>query len=299
MPELPDKPHGRPTERRMGRRLGLAGLLCLVAASSPAAPYTDRGGANPPWAAVRGKLRQGEPDNGPVKGSVIDVDNRAVEVGLYGNRRIDAGKLRIHVPCHTASASLGNFPRWFQTDGNTQVFRLLVDDENTANSRTGSVRAEAFMDGGWTHADNRTHEWTGRFTVARRQQSFAIFQLFNLESEWCLQLNLTSAGNLLVNNRRNAKDALVRNPDGTARNVDGAGFDVRVIDDGRHYRCWIDGVLMADNHRDRPAGLNRFRWGMYLGNSVLKPPSDVSLILVSGAQVRSWPGRIADTPEGK
>jgi autotransporter-associated beta strand protein len=272
------------------------GLLGYLLVPVHAQYYTDTGSpSNPPWSQILPTLNAGTASPGPVNGSVITVNRAATEVGLYGNRPISVGSQRIHVCCNTSTTNFGNFTRWFQTDGNTQVFRLFVNDENTATSRVGAARSEAFTVDGWTYDDNVTTEWTGRFTIARRQQEYAIFQLFNLDNEWALQLNMTASGALLVNNRRNAPDELVTNPDGSTKIFDGLGFDVRVIDDGRRYQCWIDGVLYADNFYDRPTGISRFRWGKYLGNEILTPPSTNSVILVSGAQVNSWPGRLDAT----
>lgn len=255
--------------------------------------YTDTGSpANPAWSVIVQNLNNSSPDPGPVPGSVINVNNAATEVGLYGNRPISVGSQRIHVCCNTSTTSLNDFTRWFQTDGNTQVFRLFVNDQNTASTREGAARCEAFMEGGWDYSDNVTYEWTGRYTIARRQQGYAIFQLFNLDNEWAMQLSMTGDGGLLVNNRRNAGDVVITNPDGSTKNFDGKGFDVRVIDDGKNYKCWIDGILVAENFYDRPTNISRFRWGKYMGQAFLTSPSTNSVILVSGARVRSWPGRL-------
>ena len=268
-------------------------LISLLPASAHAQFYTDTGSpSNPAWSTIFPTLNNNSPDPGPVQGSVINVNNAATEVGLYGNRPISVGSQRIHVCCNTSTTNLDDFPRWFQTDGNTQVFRLFVNDQNTASDRVGAARCEAFMDGGWDYSDNVTYEWTGRYTIARRQQSYAIFQLFNLDNEWALQLSMTGDGGLLINNRRNAGDVVITNPDGSTKDFDGKGFDVRVIDDGKNYKCWIDGVLVAENFYDRPTNISRFRWGKYMGDAFLTSPSTNSVILVSGAQVKSWPGRL-------
>ncbi len=278
---------------RAARTGCVAGLLCLAPMCASAQFFTDTGSpANPAWSAILPTLNNDAPDPGPVLGSVINVNNAATETGLYGNRPISVGTQRIHVCCNTSvlASNFGNFTRWYQTDGNTQVFRLFVNDENTASTRVGAARCEAFTQDGWTRADGRTYEWTGRYTVARRQQGFAIFQVMNSDNEWAVQLNLTSTGSLLVNNRRNLADVTVKNPDGSNKDFDGEGFDVRVLDDGHTYKVWIDGVLYSENYYDRPTGTTTFRWGKYLGNNILTAPSDYSVILVSGAQVKSWPG---------
>ncbi|OYV04257.1 MAG: hypothetical protein CFE26_17875, partial [Verrucomicrobiales bacterium VVV1] len=266
--------------------------------------YTDSGSpANPLWSAILPTLNVDSPDPGPVYGSDIDVNNAAVEVGLYGNRPVVmlGTGLRIHVACNTSTSNLADFTRWFQTDGNTHVLRVFVDDENTATARAGtSSHTEAFMGGGWNYTDGMTYEWTARYTIARLQQGYCCFQLKNIDNDWAVQLSMGTNGSLTVNNRTGT-DVVVTNPDGSSKNFNGGGFDVRVLDDGLNYKLWIDGVLYADSSYSRPTGDTTFRWGMYFGANNLNPPSTFNIVLVSGAQVKSWPGRLtaATTPRTK
>ena len=260
----------------------------------PAVLYTDTGSpANPLWSAILPTLNVDSNDPGPVYGSLINVNNAAVEVGLYGNRPISVGSQRIHVACNTSTTSFANFTRWFQTDGKTHVLRVFVNDENTATTRTGtSSHTEAFDADGWNYTDNRTYEWTAHYTIARLQQGYACFQLKNSDNDWAVQLSMGGNGSLTVNNRTGT-DTVVTNPDGSVKDFDGRGFDVRVLDDGLNYKVWIDGVLYANGSYSRPTGTTNFRWGMYFGANKLNPPSDFNIVLVSGAQVQSWPGNLA------
>ncbi len=267
----------------------------------PAPPvlFTDTGSpSNPLWSAILPTLNVDSNDPGPVYGSVINVNNAAVETGLYGNRPIVVPSQRIHVACNTSSSNFANFTRWFQTDGNTHVLRVFVDDENTATPRTGtSSHTEAFMGGGWNYTDNMTYEWTAHYTIARLWQGYACFQLKNTDNDWAVALNMGSDGSLTVNNRTGT-DVVVTNPDGSTKNFDGRGFDVRVLDDGLNYKLWIDGVLYASSSYSRPTGTTTFRWGMYFGAGNLNAPADYNLILVSGAQIKSWPGDLNTATTG-
>lgn len=255
--------------------------------------YTDTGSpANPTWETILPTLNVGTGDPGPVYGSLIDVNNTLTETGLYGNRPISVGAYRIYICCNSSTTNFANFTRWYQVDGNTQVLRLFVNDETTATTRTGSARAEAFTTNYWNEASNLTNEWTGRYTIARRQQGYAIFQVKNPDWDWAVQLNLLGSGELVINNRRNAADVTVTNPDGSIRDFDGQSFDARIQDDGRNYKVWIDGVLLADNFYDRPTADTNFRWGMYFGDAKLVAPSDNTVILVSGAQTKAWAGSL-------
>jgi len=275
------------------RALVLLSALLSVTPVCAEVLYTDTGSpTNPPWSEILPTLNVQAPDPGPVYGSVIDVNNAAVEVGLYGNRPISVPSQRLHVVCNTSTTSFASFTRWFQTDGNTHVVRLFVNDENTANTRTNTARTEVFHATGWNYADNVTYEWTGRYTIAHRQQGYALFQSKNDDNDWSVQLNISGTGRLTVNNRV-SPDVLVTNLDGSVKDFDGLGFDVRVLDDGLFYKVWIDGVLYASSSYSRPTGPTKFRWGSYLGASTLVPPSDYNLILVSGVQIKSWPGNLA------
>ncbi len=260
----------------------------------PVVLYTDTGSpTNPPWSQILPTLNVDSADPGPVYGSLINVNNVAVEVGLYGNRPISVPSQRIHVACNTSTTSFANFTRWFQTDGNTHVLRVFVDDENTATSRTGtSEHNEAFMGGGWNYTDNVTYEWTGHYTLAYLRQSFCGFQLKNSDNDWAFQLSVSSSGSLTINNRTGT-DVLITNADGTTKRFNGGGFDMRVLDDGLNYKVWIDGVLYGSGSYSRPTGTTTFRWGMYFGANNLNPPADYSMIFVSGAQIKSWPGNLA------
>ena len=188
----------------LGATVAICFLTTHTQAQSPF--YTDTGSpANPDWATILPTLNVGSGDPGPVYGSAIDVNNTLTETGLYGNRPISVGAYRIYVCCNTSTTNFANFSRWFQVDGNTQVLRLFVNDEGTATSRTGSARTEAFTTDFWNAGSNKTYEWSGRYTVARRQQGYAIFQVKNPDHDWAVQLNLLGSGELVINNRRNAE----------------------------------------------------------------------------------------------
>ena len=266
----------------------------------PVVLYTDSGSpTNPPWIQVSNTVASagylGKNYPGPVYGSAINVNNAAVETGLYGNRPISVGSMNIHVACNTAANNFANFTRWFQIDGNTHVLRVFQNDQNVATSRSGvSSHTEAYATSGWNYTDNATHEWTGHYTEAHIKQGFAAFQLKNSDNDWAFQLSMGSDGTLNINNRRSA-DVPVTNPDGSAKNFTGRGFDMRVLDDGLNYKVWIDGVLYASSSYSRPTGTTVFRWGMYFGANNLHPPSDYNLILISGAQTQSWPGTLASS----
>ena len=71
---------------------------------------------------------------------------------------------------------------------------------------------------------------------------------------------------------------------------------MRVLDDGLNYKVWIDGILRSSGSYSRPTGTSTFRGGMYFGADNLNPPADQNVLLVSGAQIKSWPGKLTTTP---
>ena len=188
------------------------------------------------------------------------------------------------------------------TGGSLAVSGLAFNGTGTINVGTLSgytsaaaiVVSNALTTTGWNYSDNATHEWTGHYTIVHLRQGYCCFQLRNSDNDWAFQLEMGTDGSLSINNRRSA-DATVTNPDGSAKNFTGKGFDVRVLDDGTYYKVWIDGVLYANSSYSRPTGSTVFRWGMYFGSDNLHPPSDYNLIMISGAQVQSWPGTLASS----
>jgi hypothetical protein len=81
----------------------------LLSATGRAQYFTDTGSpANPEWSTILPTLNVASADPGPVYGSVINVNNALTEVGLYGNRSISVGTMRLHIPCNTSTT---NFAR--------------------------------------------------------------------------------------------------------------------------------------------------------------------------------------------
>lgn len=83
-----------------------ASLACLIPASAEAQFYTNTGSpVNPRGSTIFPKLNNNTGKHAPVYGSVINFNNAATEVGLYGNLPISGGTQRIHVCCNTSSSN--------------------------------------------------------------------------------------------------------------------------------------------------------------------------------------------------
>jgi hypothetical protein len=254
---------------------------------------------DPSWAAIKRSLRITKQNlSVSVKGTKVNVNNAAVETTSLGRRSFDTG-FKIHVPTSSTLAYASRFKvtRWYQEDGNVQVFRLFQGDENVSSSRAGAARSEAFApNDSFRVANNRINIWSGRFYIASRaNEGFSIFQskatsvsdpkIHNISDAWSVQLNIDDNGRLVINERREA-DKVVYNVDMTGR-----GFDAEIRDDGENYEVYIDGVKQASGRFFRHPSLGTtFRWGMYMGKDVVT--RGVATTYVSGARVTTKPGRL-------
>lgn len=208
-----------------------------------------------------------------VKGSSIDVNNALVEKGINSTNPIPKN-IRIHTLCNSLIPR-GDFPkwtRWYQEDGNTQIFRLFKGEHNVRNSRPEAARVESFSQLKWQRGE--WHEWSGTYTIVK-PHGCAIFQAKNNRNEWSVMINLSDDGDIKLNHRRHQEDKII------ARNMTGKSFDLRVRDNGHEYEVYLNGKKVGSGHYDRPEGHTCFRWGMY--DKTLKHDA---LIFVTGARFR-------------
>ncbi len=265
-----------------------AGVYCsLICGNSVAfgqsSLYTEGPGVNPPFEDIRDSITNGYP------GTIIDVNNEAVEGGLYGAFGIE-DDLRLHTLANS-SISESNFDqwsRWYQTDGATQIFRLFPGEENVRNSRPLAARVEAFdANTGWNVADGEWHEWVGRYTIVKPINA-AIFQVKDVDDEaWSMQLNMESSGRVKVQHRtplpgQSKFETLVNN-------AIGQPFDIRIRDNGLNYEVYFGNQTQPFTsgqyiRNDQPGDNSdtRFRWGIYVGAQEVQ---NEAMIFVSHATV--------------
>lgn len=284
------------------RSLGilLAGQLAFVASTesagedkekaTPQALYTDlKDVPNPDWEALKSTLTIGKNSLGPALGSTIRVNRELVEQGPYAARKIPAD-IKIHTPTQSVIVrkDFGTMTRWYQEDGNTQIFRLFPGDDNVRNKRALAPRSEAFGGARWKRGDG-WHEWSGRYTFLKARGG-AVFQIKHNDTYWSIQLNLQKAedGTFdLVYQKLHDRDARTI----LAKDVIGKSYDVRVLDDGTRHRVYVDGELRVDGtFTDRKdTETNHPRWGFYSPRSAMD--CDI-LILVSGVYVGKAQGDV-------
>jgi len=251
----------------------LTGLSCLRAASSE--PLYTQKGTDPSFEEVlkSGKLPKGGNSKTGVKGSKINVDNRRVEITPNAKRSIPR-EIKLHTLGNSGipRQDFENWSRWYQEDGNTQVFRLFKGEENVRNARENAARIEAFSEVSWKEGD--WHQWSGTYTLIKPHGA-AIFQAKNDVNDWSVQINMNSKGDVILNHRRGADQVI-------AKDMAEKPFHILVRDNGKNYEVHLDGKKVGEGSYARPAGKTNFRWGMYLGGN---PVTHDAMIFVSGATV--------------
>ncbi len=251
----------------------LVGLSCLQAASSE--PLFKQKGTDPSFEQIvkSGKLPKGGNSKTGVTGSRISVDNRRVEITPNAKRSI-AREIKLHTLGNSAipRQDFENWSRWYQEDGNTQVFRLFKGEENVHNARANAARTEAFSELNWKEGD--WHQWSGTYTLIKPHGA-AIFQAKNDVNDWSVQLNMNSKGDVMLNHRRGGDQVI-------AKDMVGKPFHILVRDNGKDYEVHLDGKEVGKGSYPRPSGKTNFRWGMYLGKNAV---TQDAMIFVSGATV--------------
>ncbi len=220
-----------------------------------------------------GKVIAGKNTTTGVKGSKIDVDNKLVEKGTNAKNPIPKD-IAIHTLCNSMipRKNFGKWTRWYQEDGNTQIFRLFNGEHNVRNARPGAARVESFSRLRWQRGD--WHEWEGTYTIVK-PHGCAIFQAKNNKNDWGVMINLSDNGDITLNHRRHQKDKVI------AKNMTGKSFDLKVRDNGHDYEVFLNGEKVGTGYYARPDGHTAFRWGMY-GKTIKHD----ALVFVTGAKFK-------------
>ena len=278
--------HDRPSQNSMRVKAGkkvrasvALGLFIFMSGgfshAGEAVQFFTQKGNDPSFSEVlkSGDLPRGQNSTKGFKGSRVSVNHSLLDDGPNARRKIPAN-IKIHTLGNSMIPrnSFSNWSRWYQEDGNTQIFRLFEGEENVRNSRAKAARIEAFSDLKWKRGD--WQEWVGTYTIIKPHGA-AIFQVKNNENDWGLMLGMSSTGNVTLNHRR-GQDKVI------AQNMIGKPFHIRVRDNGHDYELYLNGKLEGTGSYDRPGGETSFRWGMYLG---AKDVQNDAMILVTGAGI--------------
>lgn len=245
-------------------------IFCAVFISQTisAQNYTETG-TNISWDELKTTLSTSSSSAG---GSTIDVVNSELETG-YG-----ATPLNPDIVLHVLSDSFTDktsWKRWFQTDGNTQIFRLFTGEYSIIDSRGGHPRIEAFTTGAnvWKYDATKWHVFKAKYTPIYIANGACIFQAKNTVNDWALQLGCSSSGNITYQKRWDGTSTVM------GSGMMGKSFEIMVKDDGKNYELYYNDVFQTRGSYTRSEGSNQFRWGFYLTNAM----SGNNMMFVSGA----------------
>lgn len=258
--------------------------------------YTCEGG-DPPFSAVleRGGIKPGERFSpGPVLGSRVDVNNELLE-----QQTGKTGPIPKEISIHTQGSGginrkdFGKWTRWYQEDGNTQVFRLFKGEQNVRDG-VGDAgtpgRIEAFsrtlvvVPGQW-------REWEGTYTIVKPVGG-CIFQLMHEGSLWPFHIDMSDKGDIVFLRRR-PEPGLPRSIV-LAEKMVGKSLSIKVRANGQDYEVYHQEPLdpgpwkLAAKGSYTKANDNKisFRWGIYVGSKKGKTVPNDALLFVSGATIR-------------
>jgi len=272
-----------------------AQALPAAAASKPL--YTQEG-TDPSFAALleRGIIKPGERfSKGPVLGSRIHVNKQLLEkqVGKPGPIPQDIGLHTEVCGGNIRRQDFDQWTRWYQEDGNVQVFRLFKGEQN-ARGGTGEAgspgRVEAFSHG-LTVTPGTWREWEGTYTIVEPVGA-CIFQLFHKGSLWPMHIEMSGKGDISFLRRRPVPGMERSIP--MAENMVGKSLSIKVRANGEDYEVYQKAPLddgpwklmtkgtgpKAEDHKIQ------FRWGMYCGSKKGQTVPQDALLFVTGATIR-------------
>ncbi len=250
--------------------------------TDPDALYTQTG-TDLTWDTImdRGLIPIGKQSTGGIDGSIIDVNNALIETGPYGTRAI-YDNLLLHTVGYAGleRRQFKNWSRWYQEDGNTQIFRLFEGEENVRNSRPLAARSETqSRDWQWIPKKGVWREFTARYTIIKSEGCNARCGIFqakgNNVDHWSVFMNVDNEGNVWLNHRDNKYKDVIMDED-----VLGKPFDFRVRDNGLDYEVYYNGELKGTGQWPRTEKQG-FRWGIYVGSKEVI--GDV-MVFISGAR---------------
>ncbi|TWU57090.1 Dockerin type I repeat protein [Rubripirellula tenax] len=226
-----------------------------------------------------GALPTGSNTTVGITGSTIDVNNSVVEQGIHANTPTWPG-INIHTLANSVipRSNFDRWSRWYQEDGNTQVFRVFEGEENVRNTRALAARIESHSNGWQTGTWN---DFSARYTIVK-PESMAIFQSFQPSVEWSVHIGMSANGGIHFTHRRANGGGQLTIP--LAEDMVGKSFDIRIRENGLDYEVYFNGELKGRGQYEKPDNIFQFRWGTYRGAN---PMTRDSLIFVTGASIQA------------
>lgn len=289
------------------RVLAVAVLAPLLIRAAPAEPLYTCEGTDPSFASIleRGDIKPGERfSEGPVLGSRITVNKELLEkqVGKIGPIPKDIG-IHTEISGGISRKDFDKWTRWYQEDGNVQVFRLFKGEQNIRGGTGKDAspgRIEAFSKA-LTVAPGTWREWEATYTVIKPLGA-CIFQLMHEGSLWPFHIDMTAAGQIHFLRRRPVPG--LEREIVMARDMAGKSLRIKVRANGEEYEVYQkapldDGpwkLVTKGSYTRAKDNKISFRWGMYAGSKKGESISNDAMILVTGAAID--PGRPADLQRG-
>jgi autotransporter-associated beta strand protein len=269
----------------------LFAILPAAFAANPADLYTQVGtDPTPAELIANGTIVWGESfgDN-TVLGSDIVVNHALLEqqTGVLGAVSSLSG---VHIPTSGRRTDYADITRWYQRDGNVQIFRLFQGENNyryDIPAEAPPSRVEAISPT-LTVTPGTWQVWEGTYTIIDPLGA-NVFQLFHEGSDlWSFHIDMSGSGDIEFL-RRNSIAGL---PDRItiAENMVGKSLAIKVRADGFNYEVYKkiplvdpDWVLVTiGSYQASPTGKVIFRWGMYPGSQPGVTSND-GLLFVSAA----------------
>lgn len=275
-------------------------LYRLRGADVPVSDLLDRG------AVVVGQ-RMGQ---GPVPGARVVVNHRRLEQITGRLPELDTQNIRgiQHFSGHGSRRNISTWARWYQEDGNTQVFRMhkgdwQFRDPDPDAARPGRIEAytrpTVVEPGTWL-------EWEGTITIIVPHAG-VMFQMFHHGPQlWAFHLGMSSNGDIRFHRRRDQSGKERRMV--LAEDMVGKPIRIKVRSNAKDFEIYKKRPLIDDEWELVTDGSYlrgndnkvQFRWGWYLGqrNRGGRVAND-AIYFVSGTTIRtSTEGLRADAVGG-
>lgn len=233
---------------------------------------------------------------GPVLGSKIMVNHERLEkltgkLGPIDTKNVSGIQ---HPAGHGSRKTFDQWTRWYQEDGNTQIFRLMQGDQNFRggigeNSKPGRIEAYTkslvVEPGTW-------REWEGTYTIIKPQAA-SIFQLFHSGGQlWAFHLGMNSKGDISFNRRgktQGLEDKIV-----LAENMVGKPLSIKIRSNGFDFEIfkkrpledkdWVK--VTTGSYKKAEDNKIQFRWGMYSGQEKGGSVPNDAMHFVTGVTIR-------------
>jgi len=272
-------------------------LAALLAISfSDAGPLYSLEGGDPSFATIleSGGIKPGERfSKGPVTGSRIKVNHE-----LLQQQAGKCGPIPRDIGLHTQGGSgisrkdFANWTRWYQEDGNVQVFRLFKGEQNIrggVGDQGTPGRVEVYSKA-LIAAPGTWREWEGVYTFI--QSAGCVFQLFHEGSLWPFHIDVKGDGTVVFL-RRNKVPGMEREII-IGENMLGKSLAIKVRANGTDYEVhqkepldespWK--LIAKGSYTKAKDNKISFRWGMYCGSKKGATIPKDAMLFVSGATIR-------------